>query len=120
MHDPALTTTPQAPAPRSPSAPSDPSDRSPRPTQSPLSAREAQVVALIVQGLSNAEIAATAFLSINSVKTYIRTAYRKIGVTRRAQAVVWGMTHGFAPDGLSGVVGETAGRDDGGNARRSL
>ena len=105
MHDPAPTTTPQAPAPRSPS---DPSDRSPRPAQSPLSARETQVVALIVQGLSNAEIAATAFLSINSVKTYIRTAYRKMGVTRRAQAVGWGMTHGFAPDGLSGAVGETA------------
>ncbi|WP_341925302.1 LuxR C-terminal-related transcriptional regulator [Nocardioides psychrotolerans] len=68
-----------------------------------LSAREAQVIGLIVQGLSNSEIATAAFLSINSVKTYIRTAYRKIGVTRRAQAVVWGMTHGFAPDQGNGA-----------------
>jgi DNA-binding NarL/FixJ family response regulator len=62
-----------------------------------LTAREAEVVALITQGFSNQEIAERSYLSINSVKTYIRTAYRKIGVTRRAQAVVWGMKHGFEP-----------------------
>jgi DNA-binding NarL/FixJ family response regulator len=62
-----------------------------------LTAREAEVLALITQGLSNQEIAERSYLSINSVKTYIRTAYRKIGVTRRAQAVVWGMKHGFEP-----------------------
>jgi DNA-binding NarL/FixJ family response regulator len=65
-----------------------------------LTAREAEVVALITQGLSNQEIAERSYLSINSVKTYIRTAYRKIGVTRRAQAVAWGMKHGFEPDRL--------------------
>jgi NarL family two-component system response regulator LiaR len=63
-----------------------------------LTGREAEVLALITQGLSNQEIADKSYLSINSVKTYIRTAYRKIGVTRRAQAVVWGMQHGFEPD----------------------
>jgi DNA-binding NarL/FixJ family response regulator len=65
-----------------------------------LTAREAEVLALITQGLSNQEIADRSYLSINSVKTYIRTAYRKIGVTRRAQAVAWGMRHGFEPDRL--------------------
>jgi len=65
-----------------------------------LTAREAEVLALITQGLSNQEIAQRSYLSINSVKTYIRTAYRKIGVERRAQAVVWGMKHGFEPDRL--------------------
>jgi len=63
-----------------------------------LSARESEMVALIVQGLANKEIATRTYLSINSVKTYIRTAYRKIGVTTRAQAVVWGMANGFEPD----------------------
>ena len=58
------------------------------------------MLALITQGLSNQEIAERSYLSINSVKTYIRTAYRKIGVTRRSQAVVWGMQHGFEPDRL--------------------
>jgi NarL family two-component system response regulator LiaR len=62
-----------------------------------LTAREAEVLALITQGFSNQEIAERSYLSINSVKTYIRTAYRKIGVTRRAQAVVWGMKNGFEP-----------------------
>jgi DNA-binding NarL/FixJ family response regulator len=65
-----------------------------------LTEREAEVLALITQGLSNQEIAERSYLSINSVKTYIRTAYRKIGVTRRSQAVVWGMKHGFEPDRL--------------------
>ena len=56
------------------------------------------MLALITQGLSNQEIAERSYLAINSVKTYIRTAYRKIDVTRRAQAVAWGMRHGFEPD----------------------
>ena len=60
---------------------------------------------LITQGLSNQEIAERSYLSINSVKTYIRTAYRKIGVTRRAQAVAWGMRHGFEPDRLRVING---------------
>lgn len=60
-----------------------------------LSYREAEMLSLLVQGLSNAEIAASLYLSPNSVKTYIRSAYRKIGVTRRSQAVVWAMSRGF-------------------------
>jgi DNA-binding NarL/FixJ family response regulator len=65
-----------------------------------LSPREAEVLALITQGLSNQEIADRAYLSINSVKTFIRTAYQKIDVTRRSQAVLWGVQNGFEPDTL--------------------
>jgi DNA-binding NarL/FixJ family response regulator len=68
-----------------------------------LTPRESEVLALITQGLSNREIAERTYLSINSVKTYIRTAYRKIGVTRRSQAVAWGMRHGFVPDRVRSV-----------------
>ncbi|WP_367650418.1 LuxR C-terminal-related transcriptional regulator [Nocardioides sp. zg-DK7169] len=71
-----------------------------------LSPREAEVIALITQGLSNQEIAARVFLSINTVKTYIRTAYQKIGVTRRPQAVLWGMQNGFQPDTLRTIDSE--------------
>ncbi|MFC6043076.1 DNA-binding response regulator [Nocardioides hankookensis] len=60
-----------------------------------LSKRESQVLALVAQGLGNDEIADRLFLSINSVKSYIRTAYRKIGVTTRSQAAVWAIEHGF-------------------------
>jgi NarL family two-component system response regulator LiaR len=63
-----------------------------------LTAREAEVVALITQGFSNAEIADRASLSINSVKTYIRSSYRKMGVSSRTNAVLWGLEHGFTPD----------------------
>jgi len=63
-----------------------------------LSAREAEIIALITQGLSNQEIAQRSYLSINSVKTYIRTAYRKMGVASRSQAVLWGVRNGFQPD----------------------
>jgi DNA-binding NarL/FixJ family response regulator len=62
-----------------------------------LSDREADVLRLIVGGFSNQAIARTLFLSINSVKTYIRSTYRKAGVDNRAQAVAWGLAHGFAP-----------------------
>jgi DNA-binding NarL/FixJ family response regulator len=65
-----------------------------------LTMREGEVIALITQGFSNKEIAARSYLSINSVKTYIRTAYRKMGVERRSQAVVWGIEHGFEPDAV--------------------
>jgi two-component system, NarL family, response regulator LiaR len=68
-----------------------------------LTARESEVLALITQGLSNQEIAERTYLSINSVKTYIRTAYRKIDVTRRSQAVAWGMRHGFEPDRMRSI-----------------
>lgn len=59
-----------------------------------LSVREADVIGLIAQGLSNKEIAERLYLSINSVKTYIRTGYRKLGLTRRSQAVAWAMRSG--------------------------
>ena len=63
-----------------------------------LTARESETLALITQGKSNAEVAANMFLSTNSVKSYIRSTYRKIGVTSRTQAVLWGIEHGFQPD----------------------
>ena len=70
-----------------------------QPTSRPmgLTARELEVLELVTQGLTNDEIARRLYLSINSVKTYIRTAYRKIGATRRPQAVLWGVQQGFAP-----------------------
>ncbi len=63
-----------------------------------LSERESEILALITQGLNNADVAARAFLSPNTVKSYIRTIYRKIEVESRTQAVLWGVDHGFAPD----------------------
>jgi DNA-binding NarL/FixJ family response regulator len=60
--------------------------------------REAEILALITQGKSNAEVASLTYLSPNTVKSYIRNVYAKIGATTRTQAVLWGVNHGFTPD----------------------
>jgi DNA-binding NarL/FixJ family response regulator len=63
-----------------------------------LTDRESEVLALITQGMSNADVARLTFLSPNTVKSYIRSVYRKIGVSSRTQAVLWGIQNGFSPD----------------------
>jgi len=63
-----------------------------------LTERESEILALITQGLSNADVAAHTYLSPNTVKSYIRSAYGKIGAESRTQAVLWGVEHGFVPD----------------------
>jgi DNA-binding NarL/FixJ family response regulator len=63
-----------------------------------LSEREAEILALITQGMSNADVARLTYLSPNTVKSYIRTIYRKLAVGSRTQAVLWGVKHGFTPD----------------------
>jgi DNA-binding NarL/FixJ family response regulator len=60
-----------------------------------LSPRESEVIALVTRGFGNQEIAKRLFLSINSIKTYVRSAYRKAGVQTRSQAVAWAMQNGF-------------------------
>lgn len=62
-----------------------------------LSPRESEIIAMIVQGHTNNDIAERSYLSINSVKSYIRSAYRKMGVERRSQAVRWGMENDLLP-----------------------
>jgi DNA-binding NarL/FixJ family response regulator len=53
-----------------------------------LSAREAQVLHSLAQGLSNKEIASALGLSIGTVKTHLRHIFRKMGVPDRTSAVV--------------------------------
>lgn len=60
--------------------------------------RESEILALITQGMSNADVARLTYLSPNTVKSYIRSVYRKIGATSRVEAVLYGIDHGFAPD----------------------
>jgi NarL family two-component system response regulator LiaR len=63
-----------------------------------LSARESEVLALVCQGDTNEDIARRAFLSLSTVKTHLRTVFRKLGVENRTQAALWGVDHGFRPD----------------------
>jgi len=75
-----------------------------------LSPREVEAVSLIAQGLANEEIAQRLHLSANTLKSHIRQAYRKIGVTSRAQAVAWALQNGFAPPDLQEPAEQPAGR----------
>lgn len=58
------------------------------PLREALSAREAEVLDAAAQGMSNPEIAAAQFLSPRTVKNYLNSAYSKLGVHNRAEAVV--------------------------------
>jgi DNA-binding NarL/FixJ family response regulator len=60
-----------------------------------LTPRESHVVAMIAAGAPNKEIASRLDLSMNTVKSHIRTAYRAMGVTSRTQAVLWAVDHGL-------------------------
>ncbi|HEX2578570.1 MAG TPA: response regulator transcription factor [Aquihabitans sp.] len=63
-----------------------------------LTEREAEVLAHISQGRRTREIADALYLSVNSIKTHTQHLYRKIGVTSRTEAALWGIDHGFRPD----------------------
>ncbi len=73
-----------------------------------LTRREADIIAMIVQGLSNRDITHATRLSINSIKGYIRSAYRKMDVRSRSQAVRWGVQNGFPlePLAISSSIGD--------------
>lgn len=60
-----------------------------------LSPREVEVLTLIGQGLTNQEIATELLIGMNTVKTYIRTAYRRIGVESRSRAIIWAFKFGL-------------------------
>lgn len=56
------------------------------PNTEALSAQEQRVLALVVEGKTNKEIAAALGLSDKTVKNYLSNAFQKLGVSRRAQA----------------------------------
>ncbi|MFG2910609.1 response regulator [Kitasatospora sp. NPDC048286] len=60
-----------------------------------LTVREAEVLALIAEGLSNAEIARRLFVSPATVKTHINNLFAKTAVRDRAQAVAYAFRHGI-------------------------
>ena len=55
-------------------------------TQPALSVREKQILALVVMGLSNAEIASKLFVTESTVKSHLSSAFARLGVRSRNQA----------------------------------
>jgi two-component system response regulator DevR len=62
-----------------------------------LTLREGQVLALITEGLTNRQIGERLGLAEKTVKNYVSGLLDKIGVERRTQAAVYGMTHPRRP-----------------------
>jgi len=62
-----------------------------------LSDRESEVLALIARGLTNAQIADELYLSIETIKTYVKRLYAKLDVHNRAQAAVAASAHQLTP-----------------------
>lgn len=60
-----------------------------------LTDRELEVLALLAMGRSNREIADELFLSVDTVKTYVRRLYAKLGVRSRAEAAVRAVRFGL-------------------------
>jgi len=63
-----------------------PSSPRQQPLIEPLSGRELDVLQLISEGLTNQEIAARLYLSLNTVKVHTRNIYGKLGTNNRTQA----------------------------------
>ncbi|HWM07884.1 MAG TPA: response regulator transcription factor [Solirubrobacteraceae bacterium] len=60
-----------------------------------LTPREAEVLALIAEGMTNAEIADRLVVSAATVKTHVNHIFAKAGVRDRAQAVVYAYANGI-------------------------
>jgi len=61
-----------------------------------LTPREAEVLTLIAEGLTNTEIAERLVVSAATVKSHVNHIFAKIGARDRAQAVVYAYANGFA------------------------
>lgn len=61
-----------------------------------LSAREADVLRLLADGLTNAEIAQHLAVSEETVKTHVASILRKLGLAHRTQAAVYALRNGWA------------------------
>lgn len=60
-----------------------------RPGDVPLSSREREIAQLASQGLTNKQIADRLFISPETVKTHLRSVFRKLGVVNRRELRAW-------------------------------
>ena len=85
-----------------PAAGAAPGDDGPGELPDGLTPREAEVLALIAEGLTNTEIADRLVVSAATVKSHVNHIFAKAGVAGRAQAVVYAYEHRLAEPGGAG------------------
>ncbi|MFE1318579.1 response regulator [Kitasatospora phosalacinea] len=86
-------------------APAPPPEREEPAAWPSVTAREREVLRQVARGLSNGEIAAGLFLSEATVKTHLNRAMAKLGLSSRAQAVVFGYESGLVVPGRDDAPG---------------
>jgi DNA-binding NarL/FixJ family response regulator len=74
-------------------------DRAARPAAIELTAREREVLALVVQGMANKQIARRLGISEKTVKGHLTNLFQRIGVTDRTQAALWAERTGALREG---------------------
>ena len=62
-----------------------------------LSDREREVLALVAEGLPNAEIAVELGVAVNTVRNHVRSILEKLGLRNRVQAAVYAVRAGLLP-----------------------
>ena len=60
-----------------------------------LSAREVEVLGLVAEGLTNAQVAKELFLSPRTIQRHLNSIYHKLGVSSRTAATRFAMEHGL-------------------------
>ena len=65
-----------------------------------LTPREREVLALVCQGRSDAEMAAELRLARTTARNHVAALYRKLGVNRRSALIVWARERGIGGDGV--------------------
>jgi DNA-binding CsgD family transcriptional regulator len=68
-----------------------------------LTDREREVLGLICEGRSDAQMSAMLNLSQNTVRNHIASLYRKIGVNRRSAAIIWARERAITPQDALGL-----------------
>jgi LuxR family maltose regulon positive regulatory protein len=72
-----------------------------RAADSPLTPRELDILRALAMGMTREEIAAQQFISVNTVKTFIRNIYNKLDAANRAEAVSIAISRGYIEAGVS-------------------
>ena len=63
-----------------------------------LTAREVEVLRLVAEGLTDAQVAERLVLSLRTVHAHLRSIYRKLDVRSRSAATRYAVEHGLAGD----------------------